>query len=68
MTLGIALLGAVANNAYRSNIDLGGLDLRPEVAGPAGESVGAASSIALSLPDGTSVLAQATRPSPMPSA
>jgi DHA2 family multidrug resistance protein-like MFS transporter len=49
--LGIAVLGSIANSAYRSNIDdnvLAGLP--PEVSGPAGESIGAAVQIAAALP------------------
>jgi len=57
--LGIALLGSVANSAYRSSIDLGGLDLPAEAAHAAGESIGAASAVAGSLPDGGAVSARA---------
>ena len=40
--LGIAVFGSIVNSAYRSNIDLGGLDLSSSVAAEAEESVGAA--------------------------
>jgi DHA2 family multidrug resistance protein-like MFS transporter len=57
--LGIALLGSIANSAYRSNVDLSGLDLPTEAADAAGESIGAASAVAGSLPDGGPVVARA---------
>ena len=45
--LGIAVFGSIANSAYRSNIDLGGLEVSAETRGAAedsiGEAVGAAS-------------------------
>jgi EmrB/QacA subfamily drug resistance transporter len=57
--LGIALLGSVANSAYRSNVELGGLGLPAEVTEAASESVGAAAAVAQSVPDGGAVLTQA---------
>jgi MFS transporter, DHA2 family, integral membrane protein len=57
--LGIALLGSIANSAYRSNVDLSGLDLPAEAAHVAGESIGGAAAVAHSLPDGSAVVAQA---------
>lgn len=49
--LGIAVLGSIANSAYRSDIDAELLEqLPPEAAGAAGESVGAAIQIASDLP------------------
>ncbi len=44
--LGIAVLGSIASAVYRSTIDLGGLDLPPQVSEAATESVGAATFIA----------------------
>ncbi len=44
--LGIAVLGSIASAAYRSSIDLGGLQLPPQVREAATESVGAATVIA----------------------
>jgi MFS transporter, DHA2 family, multidrug resistance protein len=49
--LGIAVLGSIANSAYRSNIDQRVLaQLPPESAGPARESIGAAIQVARGLP------------------
>jgi DHA2 family multidrug resistance protein-like MFS transporter len=49
--LGIAVLGSIANSAYRSEIDDDVLaQLPPDVAEAAGESIGAATQIAASLP------------------
>ncbi len=49
--LGIAVLGSIANSAYRSEIDGDVLaQLPPDAAAAAGESVGAATQIAASLP------------------
>ena len=49
--LGIAILGSIANSAYRANIDDGVLASLPaEAADAAGESVGAAVQISASLP------------------
>jgi hypothetical protein len=44
--LGIAVLGSIASAVYRSSVDLGGLDLPPQVKAAATESVGAATVIA----------------------
>ncbi len=57
--LGIAVLGSVANSAYRSNIDGDVLAALPgDAAAAAGESVGAAMQIARGLPgDGGAALA-----------
>lgn len=44
--LGIAVLGSIANSAYRSNIDLGGLGLSSSEVSEAEESIGAASATA----------------------
>jgi MFS transporter, DHA2 family, multidrug resistance protein len=49
--LGIAVLGSIANSAYRSNIDSGVLSALPgDAAAAAGESVGAAMQIARGMP------------------
>ena len=49
--LGIAILGSIANSAYRANIDDGVIASLPtEAAAAAGESVGAAVQISASLP------------------
>lgn len=49
--LGIAVLGSIANSAYRSEIDGDVLaQLPPEAAAAAGDSIGAATQIAASLP------------------
>ena len=57
--LGIALLGSIANSAYRSNVELGGLGLPAEVTEAASESVGAAAAVAHSVPDGGAIVTQA---------
>ena len=57
--LGIALLGSIANSAYRSSIDLDDLGLPADAAEAAAESIGAASSVAQSVPNGGEVVAQA---------
>jgi DHA2 family multidrug resistance protein-like MFS transporter len=44
--LGIAILGSIANSAYRASIDLGGLRLAASARGAAEESIGAAAQIA----------------------
>ncbi|MGI9646036.1 MAG: DHA2 family efflux MFS transporter permease subunit [Ilumatobacteraceae bacterium] len=49
--LGIAVLGSIANSAYRSSIDNEALEaLPPELADAAGESIGAATAISRQLP------------------
>jgi EmrB/QacA subfamily drug resistance transporter len=59
--LGIAVLGSVVNATYRARIDLGGVGLPAELAGAAGESVGAANGVAagLSGPEADAVRARA---------
>jgi fucose permease len=49
--LGIAVFGSLANTAYRSAVDLQGLDLPPAAAAQAQESVGAATAAASRLGD-----------------
>jgi hypothetical protein len=44
--LGIAVFGSIVNSAYRANIDLGGLELTPEQAAEAEDSIGAAATTA----------------------
>ena len=53
--LGIAILGSIANSAYRTAIDLGGLGLGTAARSQARESIGGAAHIASGLP-GNSVL------------
>jgi MFS transporter, DHA2 family, integral membrane protein len=58
--LGIALLGSIANTAYRSGIELDRVQLPSGARAAAGESIGAASAIADRLPGGGGdVMAQA---------
>ena len=57
--LGIALLGSVANSAYRSAVELDGVPLPAAAREGAGESIGAASAIAEQVPGGAAVVAQA---------
>lgn len=57
--LGIALLGSIANSAYRSTIDLDGIALPEGARAAAEESVGAAASVADRVPGGEQVAAQA---------
>jgi DHA2 family multidrug resistance protein-like MFS transporter len=57
--LGIALLGSIANAAYRSGIDLAGTELPASTRAAAAESVGAAASVADRVPGGDQVLTQA---------
>ena len=47
--LGIAVFGTIANSAYRSGVDFGGLELPPAVVQAAEESVGAATGVATQL-------------------
>jgi MFS transporter, DHA2 family, multidrug resistance protein len=58
--LGIALLGSIANTAYRSGVDLDRLRLPAGARAAAGESIGAASAIADRVPGGADVMAQAS--------
>jgi hypothetical protein len=57
--LGIALLGSIANTAYRSGIDLSGVRLPAGTRAAAEESIGAADSIAGRIPGGDALAAQA---------
>jgi len=57
--VGIALMGSIANTAYRSNVDLSGLDLPAESRAVAEESIGAAHAVAEGLPAGDALSAQA---------
>jgi DHA2 family multidrug resistance protein-like MFS transporter len=57
--LGIAILGSIANSAYRSNVDLGGLGLPAGARSAAEESIGAAHGIAAGAPGGHEVAARA---------
>lgn len=57
--LGIALLGSVANSAYRSGINLDGVQLPAEAQAAAEESIGAASVISASIPGAGEVAARA---------
>jgi len=57
--LGIALLGSVANSAYRSGIELDGVSLPAAAREGAGESIGAASAIAEQVPGGADVATRA---------
>ena len=57
--LGIALLGSIANTAYRSSIDLEGVRLPSGTRAAAEESIGAADSIAGRVPGGEALTAQA---------
>jgi MFS transporter, DHA2 family, integral membrane protein len=50
--LGIALLGSIANVAYRSGVDLGGIQLPAGGRAAAEESIGAAASVAEQVPGG----------------
>ena len=54
--LGIAMIGSVANTAYRSTVDLSGLDLPASAHAAAGESIGAAHAVAGQLPGGGAAL------------
>jgi DHA2 family multidrug resistance protein-like MFS transporter len=57
--LGIALLGSIASSAYRSAVDLDGLQLPAGARAAAGESIGAAASVAGRLPNEEQVVAHA---------
>jgi MFS transporter, DHA2 family, multidrug resistance protein len=57
--LGIALLGSIANTAYRSGVDLEQTRLPAGAREAAGESIGAASAIAERVPGGGEVVTQA---------
>ncbi len=57
--LGIAVLGSIVNAAYRSGLDLGGLDLPPPLADTARESVGAATRGSAGVPGATELASRA---------
>jgi DHA2 family multidrug resistance protein-like MFS transporter len=57
--LGIALLGSIANTAYRSGIDLSGVRLPAGTRAAAQESIGAADAIAGRIPGGDALASQA---------
>jgi EmrB/QacA subfamily drug resistance transporter len=57
--LGIALMGSIANTAYRSNIDLDGVRVPAGARAAAEESIGAADAVAGRIPGGDAVTAQA---------
>ena len=59
LALGIALLGSIANSAYRSDIELGGVSLPAPAREGAGESIGAANAIAERVPGGADVATRA---------
>ena len=54
--LGIALLGSIANTAYRASVHLSGIGLPPGLRAQGEDSIGAASAIAQSVPGGGSVV------------
>jgi MFS transporter, DHA2 family, integral membrane protein len=56
---GIALMGTIANTAYRSSIDLEGVRLPAGSRAAAEESIGAADSIATRIPGGEALTTQA---------
>ena len=58
--LGIALLGSIATTAYRSSVDLDGIQLPAGARAAAEESIGAASVIADRVPGGGELAARAT--------
>jgi DHA2 family multidrug resistance protein-like MFS transporter len=57
--LGIALLGSIANSAYRSGINLSGIRLPAGTRAAARESIGAADAIAGRIPGGKALASQA---------
>ncbi|HET6950704.1 MAG TPA: MFS transporter [Acidimicrobiales bacterium] len=57
--LGIALLGSIANTAYRSGVELDGTRLPAGARAAAEESIGAANAIGARVPGGSEVVAQA---------
>jgi EmrB/QacA subfamily drug resistance transporter len=57
--LGIAILGSIANSAFRAGIDLSGLGLPAAAQAHGEESVGAAARIASAVPGGDAVQARA---------
>src|SRR5262249_12506634 len=57
--LGIAILGSIANSAYRTAIDLGGLGLNAAAAQQSHESVGGAAVAASTMANGHAVTTRA---------
>jgi hypothetical protein len=57
--LGIALMGSIANTAYRSNIELDGVRLPEGTRAVAEESIGAADAVAGRIPGGEALSTQA---------
>ena len=57
--LGIAILGSIANAAYRADINLSGLGLAPASRALGEDSIGAAAGIATGAPDGGAVSSRA---------
>jgi len=57
--LGIAILGSIANAAYRANVHLVGAGLPPRVRAQGEDSIGAAAAIARTVPRGAAVTARA---------
>jgi EmrB/QacA subfamily drug resistance transporter len=61
--LGIAVFGSIVNSAYRTNIDLGGLELTPAQTAEAQDSIGAAAHTASQAggATGTGIIEQAAK-------
>ncbi len=57
--LGIALLGSIATTAYRSSVELDGVQLPSGARAAAEESIGAANAVAGSVPGGGRIVTQA---------
>jgi EmrB/QacA subfamily drug resistance transporter len=57
--LGIALLGSIANTAYRGNIDLRGLQVPATARAVAEESIGGARVVAAQIPGGQEIVTRA---------
>jgi MFS transporter, DHA2 family, integral membrane protein len=57
--LGIAMIGSIANTAYRSGVDLGGVDLPAPARAAAGESIGGAHALASQVPGADPVMREA---------
>jgi hypothetical protein len=57
--LGIAILGSIANSAYRASVNLSGLDLSAAAGARAQESIGGAAGVAAAAPQGGAVAARA---------
>ena len=58
--LGIALLGSIANTAYRSNVDLDAVQVPAGVRAAAKESIGAARAATAGVPGGGQIVERAT--------